>query len=69
MVKSCRQCVHFYPCAYNKSFRYKFEELMYGVGIEFGKDVKGYVYKFLSKYCKYFNKDGFCNGWNKNGKL
>ena len=67
----CRNCKHYFICAYCRQFDHKLVDLLTEIrernyGREEEDMKRGKVFSFLAKSCSYFDKDCYSRESNKN---
>jgi len=58
--KDCRNCKHFFVCAYAKAYDWKLRDLLESIKKpEVGNSdaQRKYIYEFMARACQYFDKD------------
>ena len=73
--KDCRNCNHFYVCAYHKSFEIKdfivnhLRTCMDEDNLKSQQKATKIIYNLLVSNCKYFNKSAYSNTYNLSKKI
>lgn len=65
--KDCRNCKHFFVCAYPKHYDWNLGDLLESIRkpeISNNEKQRKLIYEFLARACQYFNKDCYSRDRN-----